>query len=270
MPETRCVLEDRHAGIFLISLSQTGPFVQLIPILRDVGLEDFAAATTASLLGVAVIGSRLVCGYLMDKFFAPFVAGAFPDRTCVRIYSICPGTVHMDGGTGHGHCWDWLTAPSSILWDFSAASISGGLAFGKVYGILFAVYSLAVGVAAPLAGWSYDQSGSYVEMFVIGALVNLLAVILILTLGRYPELPVQEKSGIRGQGFLGVRNQETILNTRYQGDFFELLAERPGCIDTHDGITAVIRRRRVQLPQGHVRQDHHVLSAPGHGYILPT
>ena len=64
-------------GIFLISLSQTGPFVQLIPILRDVGLEEFAAATTASLLGVAVIGSRLVCGYLMDRYFAPFVAGAF-------------------------------------------------------------------------------------------------------------------------------------------------------------------------------------------------
>ena len=67
-----------------------------------------------------------------------------------------------------------------------------GLAFGKVYSILFAVYSLGVGLAAPLSGWSYDQSGSYVEMLVVGALVNLLAVILILTLGRYPHLPVQE------------------------------------------------------------------------------
>ena len=64
-------------GIFLGALAQTGPFVQLIPILRDVGLEEFAAATTASLLGVAVIMARLLCGYLMDRFFAPFVAGVF-------------------------------------------------------------------------------------------------------------------------------------------------------------------------------------------------
>ena len=50
---------------------------------------------------------------------------------------------------------------------------------------------------APLAGWSYDQSGSYVEMFVAGALINLLAVHLIITLGRYPELPVQKEKGDR-------------------------------------------------------------------------
>ena len=180
-------------GIFLVSLSQTGPFVQLIPILRDVGLKEFAAATTASLLGVAVIGSRLVCGYLLDRFFAPFVAGAFLVAPVFgfiafilepSIWTAVLVTVLL--GLAYGAEFDIL--------GFFCSQYFGRVAFGKVYGILFAVYSLAVGVAAPLAGWSYDQSGSYVEMFIIGALVNLLAVVLILTLGRYPVLPIQQDS----------------------------------------------------------------------------
>ena len=179
-------------GIFLISLSQTGPFVQLIPILRDVGLEEFAAATTASLLGVAVIGSRLVCGYLMDRYFAPFVAGAFLVAPVFGFIafalepSIWTGVlVTVLLGLAYGAEFDIL--------GFFCSQYFGRLSFGKIYGILFAVYSLAVGLAAPLAGWSYDESGSYVEMFVAGALVNLLAVLLILTLGRYPDLPVQKE-----------------------------------------------------------------------------
>ena len=179
-------------GIFLISLSQTGPFIQLIPILRDVGLEEFAAATTASLLGVAVIGSRLLCGYLMDRFFAPFVAGAFLVAPVFGFIafalepSIWTGVlVTVLLGLAYGAEFDIL--------GFFCSQYFGRLSFGKIYGILFAVYSLAVGLAAPLAGWSYDQSGSYVEMFVAGALVNLLAVLLIITLGRYPELPVQKE-----------------------------------------------------------------------------
>lgn len=178
-------------GIFLVALSQTGPFVQLIPILRDVGLEEFPAATTASLLGVAVIGSRLACGYLMDKFFAPYVAGIFLVAPVFgfiafalepTIWTAVMVTVLL--GLAYGAEFDIL--------GFFCSQYFGRPAFGKIYGILFAVYSLAVGVAAPLAGWSYDVSGSYVEMFVIGALVNLLAVLLIVTLGRYPDLPVQD------------------------------------------------------------------------------
>ena len=179
-------------GIFLISLSQTGPFIQLIPILRDVGLEEFAAATTASLLGVAVIGSRLVCGYLMDRYFAPFVAGAFLVAPVFGFIafalepSIWTGVlVTVLLGLAYGAEFDIL--------GFFCSQYFGRLSFGKIYGILFAVYSLAVGLAAPLAGWSYDESGSYVEMFVAGALINLLAVLLILTLGRYPDLPVQKE-----------------------------------------------------------------------------
>ena len=185
-------------GIFLVALAQTGPFVQLIPILRDVGLEEFAAATTASLLGVAVIIARLLCGYLMDRFFAPFVADVFLVAPVFgfiafalepSIWTAVLVTVLL--GMAYGAEFDIL--------GFFCSQYFGRLSFGKIYGILFAVYSLAVGVAAPLAGWSYDQSGSYVEMFVAGALVNLLAVFLILTLGRYPELPtvVPAKAGTR-------------------------------------------------------------------------
>lgn len=178
-------------GIFFISFAQAGPFLQLVPILRDVGLEQFAAAGTASLLGVALIGSRLLCGYLMDRFFAPFVAGAFlvsPVFGFVAFAldpSIWTGVlVTVTLGLAYGAEFD--------IMGFFCSQYFGRPSFGKTYGIVYAMYALAAGIAAPIAGWSYDHYGSYVVMFIAGAVINLGAVVLILTLGRYPELPVQE------------------------------------------------------------------------------
>ena len=182
-------------GIFFISFAQAGPFLQLVPILRDVGLEQFAAAGTASLLGVALIGSRLLCGYLMDRLFAPFVAGAFlvsPVFGFVAFAldpSIWTGVlVTVTLGLAYGAEFD--------IMGFFCSQYFGRPSFGKTYGIVYAMYALAAGIAAPIAGWSYDHYGSYVVMFVVGALVNLLAVLLIVTLGRYPELPVQDSTTV--------------------------------------------------------------------------
>ncbi len=182
-------------GIFFISFAQAGPFLQLVPILRDVGLEQLAAAGTASLLGVALIGSRLLCGYLMDRFFAPFVAGAFlvsPVFGFVAFAldpSIWTGVlVTVTLGLAYGAEFD--------IMGFFCSQYFGRPSFGKTYGIVYAMYALAAGIAAPIAGWSYDHYGSYVVMFVVGALVNLLAVLLIVTLGRYPELPVQDSTTV--------------------------------------------------------------------------
>ena len=178
-------------GIFLISFAQAGPFLQLVPILRDVGLEQFAAAGTASLLGLALIGSRLLCGYLMDRFFAPFVAGAFlvsPVFGFVAFAldpSIWTGVlVTVTLGLAYGAEFDIL--------GFFCSQYFGRPSFGKTYGIIYAMYTLAAGIAAPVAGWSYDHYGSYMVMFIAGAVINLVAVVLIVTLGRYPDLPVQE------------------------------------------------------------------------------
>ena len=180
-------------GIFFISFAQAGPFLQLVPILREVGLEQFVAAGAAALLGVALIGSRLLCGYLMDRLFAPFVAGVFlvaPVFGFVAFAlepSVWTGVlVTVTLGLAYGAEFDIL--------GFFCSQYFGRPSFGKTYGIMFAVYSLAVGIAAPIAGWSYDHYGSYVVMFSAGAVINLLATLLIVTLGRYPELPLLAKN----------------------------------------------------------------------------
>ena len=56
--------------------------------------------------------------------------------------------------------------------------------------------------------------------------------------GNFTLTPDIQGLGARDQG-LEIRD---ILNTRHQRHLFKLLAERPCRIDTHDGITAVIRR----------------------------
>jgi predicted MFS family arabinose efflux permease len=179
-------------GIFIISFAQAGPFLQLIPILRDVGLDASVAASTAALLGVALIGARLLCGYLMDRMFAPYIASAFLAAPIFGfiLFSLNPNIwtaviMTISLGLAYGAEFDIL--------GFFCSQYFGRPAFGTTYGIMFAVYSGAVGLAAPLAGWSFDRFGSYLEIFQFGALGILIGVGLIVTLGPYPELPLQDR-----------------------------------------------------------------------------
>jgi len=60
--------------IFSVLLIATaGAIAHLVPILTDAGFSAFIATTAASTADLALILGRLVCGYLLDKIFAPYV-----------------------------------------------------------------------------------------------------------------------------------------------------------------------------------------------------
>jgi sugar phosphate permease len=77
--------ESWHTGVFwlmvgaffLISVSFHGYAIHLVPLLTDRGLSAQSATLTASLaIGTSFVG-RLGIGYLLDRFFAPYVAACF-------------------------------------------------------------------------------------------------------------------------------------------------------------------------------------------------
>ena len=62
------------AMLFSASMAVSAIIVHFVPMLTDAGMTPQRAAGLAALVGLSVTLSRLLGGYLLDHFFAPYIA----------------------------------------------------------------------------------------------------------------------------------------------------------------------------------------------------
>jgi MFS family permease len=173
--------------IFLfISFNLHGLSQHLPPMMTDRGLDSSMAAMITSSLGLSVLVSRVLVGYLLDIYFAPRVAMLFFGLSTIGIAMFL------------------LTSSLPML--FLAAILAGlslgaeidilayligkyfGLrSFGEIYGLLFVGIFLGTAMGSPAFGLSFDKTGSYSSILTIAIVVNVVAVLLTTKLGPYPE-----------------------------------------------------------------------------------
>ncbi len=148
-------------AILVLITAQSGTIIHLVPLLTDRGLAPVEAAGLAGVMGISVFVSRVVVGGLLDRFSPPLVAGltllapvvsmvilAFcgDDRFAITIAVLLLG----------------LAAGAEIdFLSFFAARHFGMRAYGRIYGWLFAMFSMGNGIGAPLVGALYDSTGGY-------------------------------------------------------------------------------------------------------------
>jgi MFS family permease len=141
-------------------------------LLTDRGLSAQSAALTASLAGGAALIGRIGIGYLLDRFFAPYVAMWFFCGFALGIFLLWSGTV---GGlvfvavvlVGLG-----LGAELDVM-PYVVSRYFGLRAFGEIYSYTFAVFTLGGVVGPVLMGAGFDATGSYnlvLAAFIIAAL----------------------------------------------------------------------------------------------------
>jgi predicted MFS family arabinose efflux permease len=131
-------------------------------------------------IGPGIIIGRICAGYLMDKFFAPYVTAFFLMGMVTGISILASGTSSM------------LIFSAAILVGMASGSeISeiayicsryfGQKAFGLIYGIMFAAFQIGAVFGAPLMGFYHDQSGDYIgALWMLAVLVTLGAIIIAL------------------------------------------------------------------------------------------
>ena len=180
------------AAFFFIAIGQAGPVIHLIPVLVDKGIVN--AAYVAATLGVALIGARLMAGFMMDRMYAPVVGALFLGSSVagylllysdVTLVTAMIGTILM--GLAIGAEWDVLA--------FICAQYFGRLAYGRIYAILFSFINLSAGIGLYLTGLSFDHSGTYDIALIAAAVLVSIGTLVLLTLGPYPALPVHEEHG---------------------------------------------------------------------------
>ncbi|PEQ11348.1 MFS transporter [Novosphingobium sp. PC22D] len=158
-----------------------GLIVHLVPLLVDRGLDPAEAAGMAAGLGLAVVLSRVIVGFLFDRFHAPYVAAFFlasPAIACVVLLS--GGPVFLAAlllGVAAGAEVDML------------AYLTGRYAamrnYGATYGLILGLFSFGAGCGPPAFGWSVDLTGNYQFVLVLSGLALTVVVVAIATLGPY-------------------------------------------------------------------------------------
>ncbi|MEJ8567978.1 MFS transporter [Elongatibacter sediminis] len=173
-------------SIALIGIGITSILAHLVPMLIGRGVAPATAALAMSLLGLGLIFGRILSGWLMDRFFAPYVAAGFQlGMVCglVLLALDFSGPLAFMAGLSVG-----LATGSEISEISYLVSRYFGLkAFGLINGILFASFQLGSGIGAYAMGAWYDHAGNYLDaLWVVTGLV-VISTILIATLGPYPR-----------------------------------------------------------------------------------
>lgn len=172
-------------SIILIGVGITSILAHLVPMLIGRGVEPSRAAFAMSLLGLGLIFGRILSGWLMDRFFAPYVAAGFQlGMVCglVLLALDFSGPLAFAAGVSVGLATGSEISEISYL----VSRYFGMKAFGLINGIMFAAFQLGSGVGAYAMGAYYDAAGDYIDaLWVVTGLV-IISTALIALLGPYP------------------------------------------------------------------------------------
>ncbi len=173
-------------SFLLVGIGITSIIAHLVPMLIDRGIAPASAALCMSSLALGLIAGRVLAGFLMDYFFAPYVAACF-------LLGLLAGIIILATGTSGvlvfvaAVCVGMATGSEISEIAYICSRYFGPRAFGLIYGIMFAAFQLGSMVGAPLMGLYYDQAGDYIGALWVVAGIVVIGTILIALLGPYPE-----------------------------------------------------------------------------------
>jgi MFS family permease len=159
--------------------------VSYVPILISSGFTPMMAASVAVVLPAANLVGKLATGYLLDRFPAPLVAGPlFILPTLAFLLLTFAGASTVSMAVLVAALLGFVAGAEVDLFTFLAARYFGLRAFGAIYGILFSVYKVGVGIAPISLSIVYDWTGGYHAAFPIMAGLCAVTGVLLATLGN--------------------------------------------------------------------------------------
>lgn len=176
------------AAFLLLAFAIGGVLIPLVPILRARGIDPAQAAAVQGALGLALIVGRAFAGFLMDRYFAPYVAASiliFPIVGVVLLALDASSTTALVAAVCIG-----LAAGAEL--DVIAVLITryfGNVAYAENYGWQYAAWTFGSGTAVIATNRAFDVLGTHTPVLWIYVVLFAISGLMIARLGRYPELP---------------------------------------------------------------------------------
>jgi len=176
------------ASIFMVAFAYGGAHIHMPQMVQLHGYSPEQAAQVMQVVGLSILAGRLITGLLLDRFWAPLVA--------LPILSMPAIAALLIAGSNPGFA---LILLSAFLLGFAAGAESDliaylasryfGLAhYGKIFGMLYMPFALAAAFSPAVYGRVRDVTGNYDQMLFVAAALFIGGALLLLTLGRYPDL----------------------------------------------------------------------------------
>ena len=166
------------------------------PIGVSKGLSPALALGGISTIGLAAAAGAIVCGVLIDRFWAPGVAFALnllpavgccllalSDGSPLMLY-VCAGAI----GVGQG--------AENDLVAFMIARYFGLRNYSAIYGLTIIPMGIFVAAIGSILGWSFDRYGNYDLGLFVAAAAFVIAALAYLAMGRYPDRPVDDAAPV--------------------------------------------------------------------------
>ncbi|XP_053216611.1 monocarboxylate transporter 13-like isoform X2 [Podarcis raffonei] len=177
------------------------PLVHLVPHARELDFDEYQAAFLASAVGVADIGGRVACTWLVT---------CGPLRLChhLTLWSFLTGVSVLAVPLGRSYgavlaisaCYGFLAGAVLPLRVSTLVEIVGPARIMGAIGLINLMESVGALSGPPLSGWIRDVSGSYKASFLTGGCFLVAGSLGLLLLPGYfslqtPRLPKQNQEG---------------------------------------------------------------------------
>lgn len=158
----------------------------IMPYLSSINMTRANASIIATAMPLTSIIGSLTFGRLGDKFERKKVAALTYGMTCIGlIFLALTSTIGL-----------WALAPFLFFYSIGygggnamrpslTSEVFGRESFGKVFGLMVGINSLVSSVGPLLAGWTYDNWGSYQAIWFIYAGLAFISLVSVLTTPTY-------------------------------------------------------------------------------------
>lgn len=171
-------------AFFFGVVAVNGTASHMVALLADRGMTMPDAIRSITAVGMAAIIGRLVCGWLLDRLSSTQVALIFFGVPVLGIQLIASGGGGALVFVGAALLGFSIGGEVDML-AFFAGRYFGMKAFGRIYGLMFALFSVGSGVGPFMSGVAFDALHSYVVVFAVFQVLLVVGLLLVSRLGPY-------------------------------------------------------------------------------------
>ena len=168
------------AAFVVMAVGFAGLLPHFVPMLVDSGLAPPKAAALAGLIGLSVIVSRIIVGYLADLVNAPVVAAAACAICAAGLLTLAVGGPAL--APVAAIALGCAMGAEADLIGFLTARYFGIAVYGRAYAVQYAAFILAAGAGPMWVGYLADWTGDYRAASFVAAGLLVVAILLFLAL----------------------------------------------------------------------------------------
>jgi MFS family permease len=175
------------ALIMLEAFGSNGLLSHLAAMLTERGVSGGSAALALSVMGATGIVGRLTAGFLLDRYFAPYVSVLMLGIASFGILALSTATTATTALIGTSLLGYGLGSEADVV-PYLVAQYFGRKHFAALYGLTWTAYAVGGATGPVVVGYFYDRFGAYQPRMIVAlALTCLAGGICCFFLPRYSE-----------------------------------------------------------------------------------